>query len=467
VTLSNLALRSQEFDNAAWTNVQSTEVANDAIAPDGTLTAEKVVATAITSSGLRGFYNTTPITVVAGTQYRWSVYLKKGSVRYGRFGPEATPGSANKTVNVDLETCEATFFRNAVVSFTGRKVNNGWCYVSVVSSTNITNGYFDIGMAPTATWDSTSYSSTTSDYIYIWGASVQLATSPPDYLVTTSSATTLAGVCQEGRAIDLYNPKSCIEVGTSEFEFRTPDQINAGAINLCGNTPVVTAKQTFSNLVLRSEEFDNASWTKSGATVTANAVTAPDGTLTADTITANAGTAAHYFYAAVGNRPAAGTDERVSFFVKKGTHRYIGAFLPDVSDYGAVFDLDNMNEIYQSTNISRHSITAYKDGWYRIVLDYTRVSGASRIFYLSLRGDTSTTGIVPSWTATGTETVHVWGIQLNDQSNPPDYLATTSAAATLGPTCGAGSTPASFNPGVCAPVYAPNREIRTPLQIGN
>lgn len=41
------------------------------------------------------------------------------------------------------------------------------------------------------------------------------------------------------------------------------------------------------NLLLASEQFDNSNWTKSSATVTANAVAAPNGTTTADTITAS------------------------------------------------------------------------------------------------------------------------------------------------------------------------------------
>ena len=38
------------------------------------------------------------------------------------------------------------------------------------------------------------------------------------------------------------------------------------------------------NLLTYSEEFDNAAWTKSSATVTADDTTAPDGTTTADLI---------------------------------------------------------------------------------------------------------------------------------------------------------------------------------------
>jgi len=50
---------------------------------------------------------------------------------------------------------------------------------------------------------------------------------------------------------------------------------SAGTLGL-----LVEAART--NNALRSEEFDNAAWTKSSATITANAATAPDGTLTAD-----------------------------------------------------------------------------------------------------------------------------------------------------------------------------------------
>lgn len=38
------------------------------------------------------------------------------------------------------------------------------------------------------------------------------------------------------------------------------------------------------NLLLRSEEFDNAAWTKTRSTVTANATTAPNNTVTADAL---------------------------------------------------------------------------------------------------------------------------------------------------------------------------------------
>ena len=48
------------------------------------------------------------------------------------------------------------------------------------------------------------------------------------------------------------------------------------------------------NLCLQSQTFDNASWTKSGVTIVANAYTAPDSTATMDRMLATAGASNHY-----------------------------------------------------------------------------------------------------------------------------------------------------------------------------
>ena len=42
------------------------------------------------------------------------------------------------------------------------------------------------------------------------------------------------------------------------------------------------------NLLTYSEQFDNAAWSKTNTTITANSTAAPDGTLTADTLTSGA-----------------------------------------------------------------------------------------------------------------------------------------------------------------------------------
>lgn len=65
----------------------------------------------------------------------------------------------------------------------------------------------------------------------------------------------------------------------------------------------VTTAKAEENLLTYSQEFDNAAWTKTSATVTANSDTAPDGTSTADTIAASGanGTALQSFTAVAGD----------------------------------------------------------------------------------------------------------------------------------------------------------------------
>ena len=64
---------------------------------------------------------------------------------------------------------------------------------------------------------------------------------------------------------------------------------NGSMVLLGNNTPCVdpngvNIENAATNVVLQSEAFDNASWTKTSVTVTANSATSPAGTLTADTL---------------------------------------------------------------------------------------------------------------------------------------------------------------------------------------
>lgn len=78
--------------------------------------------------------------------------------------------------------------------------------------------------------------------------------------------------------------------------------------------PSLLMEPAGTNLILRSQEFDNAVWTKTTATVAANAVTAPDGTLTADKLQEDNTTAQHL--AAQGVTIIAGNHVSASVFFK-------------------------------------------------------------------------------------------------------------------------------------------------------
>ena len=151
------------------------------------------------------------------------------------------------------------------------------------------------------------------------------------------------------------------------------------------------------NLAEQSETFDNAAWSISDVTVTANTTIAPNGTTTADTIDA----------IAVGQRinqtisVSASTSYTFSFYAKKGTMttpRY------------TVFDLSNGAFILQQVD---YSSLINSSTWSRVTATFTTPVGCTSI------------GIYPINGVTTLGTIFLWGAQLNIGSTAKPYFPTT------------------------------------------
>ena len=162
------------------------------------------------------------------------------------------------------------------------------------------------------------------------------------------------------------------------------------------------------NLLVYSEQFDNAAWTKDGATITANSMVAPDGTTTADTITGVSGNFRAYQAVTVAN----GTTYTMSAFVKQGTSPTIGLdFLNVVA--GPIFTFATAS--WSTVGGWTTSVQALANGWYRITASYL----------------SNTTFAGPAWRVSGTTTAFIWGAQLEPvtyQTTPSPYVATTASA---------------------------------------
>lgn len=217
----------------------------------------------------------------------------------------------------------------------------------------------------------------------------------------------------------------------------------------CGQDSGLSSKVTLSNLVSYSEQFDNAYWTKTGISITADSVIAPDGTLTADTYTSNllAATNARYYYQTVGMATGSSSARRISIYLKQGTHRYVRI----ASQYPATSYVDvdiRAGTILRSgsTNISQ-SITMVGNGWYRVVFTHTPNGNTEGVNTWMLKD--AATDAYTNWSSAGTENFFVWGEQVNFASSPSDYLTTTASAATLGPLCAAGTTQSPTDPTRC------------------
>ena len=188
------------------------------------------------------------------------------------------------------------------------------------------------------------------------------------------------------------------------------------------------------NVCLQSEDF-NTTWTKLNLTVTTNSITAPSNALTADTIVPVAGTAAHAMIQTF--TVAAATTYTYSVFAKAGGSSYCQVVYDNGSGIGGFINVNlSTGAITRgpeaaggATNIAG-GVTAYPNGWYRISISAQQATIVGRVAVSILNAATSTGGIFPSPTLAVTDTIYLWGAQLEAGAFGTSYIPTVASQVT-------------------------------------
>ena len=178
---TNLLTYSSEFDNAVWTKTNATVSANVTIAPDGTLTADKLEPATTASTSI---YQSV---VIAASSYTGSVYVKKGSGASdaNRFYlRDSTTATTLLQVAIDYDTLVITY----VIGSTGasvQNVGNGWLRVSLTITSSLTIGNtLRYGVCFVGN------NETAGEFAYAWGAQLEAGAFPTSYIPTTSATVT-------------------------------------------------------------------------------------------------------------------------------------------------------------------------------------------------------------------------------------------------------------------------------------
>lgn len=188
------------------------------------------------------------------------------------------------------------------------------------------------------------------------------------------------------------------------------------------------------NLFLRSQEMDNASWTKVRSSIAANAETAPDGTVTADKLVEDNTAANTHDLRQVTSKAAAAITYTASLYVKAAERNRCFLWLNGASQSNrgeAWFDIAGKTAgtvRTQGTGFSgaTSGVQDVGGGWLRVWLTVTSNSDTS----LGLLFGTAVADGNSQTNGDGTSGLYVWGAQLEVGGFPTNYAPTTSAQAT-------------------------------------
>ena len=390
----NLFTQSEDITSASYVGSSVTRTANTDIAPNGTTTADTLLANGTSAAHLiqQGY------TTVAGTTYAFSWFIKAGTNNFvqlalsteGRFAnfdlSSGVVGSSSGIISAGIEPSTNGFYRCSIIFTVSSAVAQNFRAIIVTSNTAV---QAEVNTLATS--------------VILWGAQLEQRSSVTAYTATTT------------QAITNYIPVLQTALDSVARFHHNP---------VTGESLGMLAEGQRTNLLLRSEEFSNAAWTKFETTITANTIVAPDGTLTADKLVENTATSNHHTIQTV--TLANGTAFTGSVYLKKGEREFARIRLGDSGFiYEAVVNLTT-GAIVSTSGTGSSTITSVGNGMYRVTCTGTVVAGNIASIAVYLR----TSASVESYTGDGYSGIYIWGAQIEAGINASSYIKTEASQVT-------------------------------------
>jgi Concanavalin A-like lectin/glucanases superfamily len=406
---TNIALGSQQFDNNTyWGKTNSSISAYVVLAPDGSLTGDKLVENSTLNEHSVSYYATQGANITE----TFSVYAKAGE-RYQIVLSFSNFVNADARVYFNLYT--GTIFSTAYtkldysnVSGTITGVGNGWyrCSITATKAAYNTNNYPNILLYSNSA-TSTTYTGDGTSGVYLWGAQIELGSAMTAYRATTT--------------VNLV-PTTTTFLRENTSAVYTTDSLDEVTYN--------QASPAIVNLVQYSQELDNVSyWAYNGSSVIANAATAPDGTFTADKLVGADGITTRKSVYQYPTTFVAGQTYTLSVYLKTAgvTNATIWLDSPNISPsayWGAGALINLIDGSVGGSSPQSTSTTAVGNGWYRCQVTGTFTVGGLQAIGIamgSVNGGATEIG-------NGVDGIFVWGAQLEVGVAPSPYQPKTANA---------------------------------------
>ena len=174
------------------------------------------------------------------------------------------------------------------------------------------------------------------------------------------------------------------------------------------------------NLLQRSEQFDNAYWSKLASSISANSITSPNNTITADKLIEDTSASAHRFIS-TSFATTSGTSYSVSIFLKRAEREYAYIRLNNSGGDIIAANINLLNGTVSQLIFGDITIVPYNNDWYRVVATGTSISTSNGSFEVRI----SNSPTYANYTGDGTSGIYIWGAQLVTGTSAKEYFPTT------------------------------------------